>query len=78
MTDLYQPDDRDTARQIAAAHTAASQDVADFLTRLPALPTPTDIAEYAALIAREELIRAERQAAATAAGLEIQSVGTAE
>ncbi|MFD1321832.1 hypothetical protein [Micromonospora sonneratiae] len=77
MSDLYQPaDDRDTARRIAAAHTSVSRDVEDFLGRLPAVPTPADIAEYAALVAREELVRAERQAAAAAAGLEIQSVGT--
>jgi hypothetical protein len=69
-------DDRETARRIAAAHTAASRDVEAFLRRVPALPTPADVAEYTALVAREELIRAERQAAVEAAGLEAPSVGT--
>jgi hypothetical protein len=75
MTDLYQPeDDREAARRLAAAHTAASRDVEAFLRRVPALPTPADIAEYNALVAREELVRTERLAAVEAAGLEAQSV----
>jgi hypothetical protein len=75
MTDLYQPeDDRETARRIAAAHTAASRDVEAFLRRVPALPTPADIAEYTALVAREEQVRAERQDAVEAVGIEAPSV----
>jgi hypothetical protein len=75
MTDLNQPEDnRETARRLAAAHTAASRDVEAFLRRVPALPTPGDVAEYTALVAREELVRAERQAAAETAGIEAPSV----
>jgi hypothetical protein len=74
MTDLPE-DDRETVRRIAAAHTAASRDVEAFLRRLPALPTPEHIAEYAALLAREEAIRIERDDAADAAGLGLPSVG---
>ncbi|ROT29620.1 hypothetical protein [Micromonospora sp. HM5-17] len=76
MTDLIPPeDDRETVRRIAAAHTTASRDVEAFLRRLPALPTPEDVAEYAALLAREEAIRVERSDAATAAGLTVPTVG---
>ncbi len=77
MTDLIPPeDDRETTRQIAAAHTSASRDVEAFLRRVPAVPTPADVAEYATLLAREEVIRAEREAAADAAGLSTPSLGT--
>lgn len=76
MTDLYEPPEGDveTARRIAAAHTAASRDVEAFLRRVPALPTPADVAEYTTLVAREESIRADRQTAAEAAGLAAPSV----
>lgn len=76
MTDLYQPDgdERETARRVAAAHTEASQNVEAFLRRAPDVPAPADVAEYAALVAREELRRAERQAAAEAAGFSVPSV----
>ncbi|GAB3808176.1 hypothetical protein [Micromonospora zhanjiangensis] len=76
MTDLYQPDgdERDTARRAAEAHTAASRDVEVFLRRLPAVPTAGDVAEYAALVAREEVLRAQRQAAVRTAGLDVPSV----
>ena len=75
MTDANQPeDDREIARRVAAAHTAASRDVETFLRRVPALPTPADVAEYTALVAREETVRAERQAAVEAAGLAAPSV----
>lgn len=40
------------------------------------MPDPADITEYANLLTREEQTRAERQAAATAAGLELPSLGT--
>jgi hypothetical protein len=75
MTERYQPeDDRESARRIAAAHTAASRDVEAFLRRVPAVPGPSDIAEYVALVAREELVRAERQTAVETVGLEAPSV----
>jgi hypothetical protein len=78
MTDLYQPegDDRETARRAAAAHTAASHDVEVFLRRAPAVPAPGDVAEYAALVAREEVLRAQRHAAVETAGLSVPSVET--
>ena len=76
MTDLIPPeDDRETVRRIAAAHTAASRDVEAFLRRAPGLPSPADVAEYAALLAREEAIRSERDDAADAAGLSAPSIG---
>ncbi|GAB3978402.1 hypothetical protein V1634_12590 [Plantactinospora veratri] len=78
MTDMIPPeDDRETVRRIAAAHTAASRDVEAFLRRVPALPSPEDIAEYAALLAREEALRTERADAADAAGLNVPSIGGA-
>ncbi|KXK58362.1 hypothetical protein AWW66_30215 [Micromonospora rosaria] len=74
MTDLYPPaDDREDVRRTAAAHTAASRDVEAFLRRLPEAPGAADVAEYAALLAREELLRMERQAAADTAGLLLPS-----
>ncbi|MGW4460636.1 hypothetical protein [Micromonospora sp. NPDC004704] len=76
MTDLIPPDDdRENARRIAAAHTAASRDVEAFLRRAPDLPTPADVAEYAALLAREEALREERRDAAESAGLGAPSIG---
>ncbi|MFC7549958.1 hypothetical protein [Plantactinospora sp. GCM10030261] len=68
-------DERELARRTAAAHTAASRDVEAFLRRLPEVPSPGDVAEFGALVAREELLRAERQEATDAAGLPIPSVG---
>nr|MDT0657521.1 hypothetical protein [Micromonospora sp. DSM 115978] len=63
------------AHRIAAAHTAASRDLEAFLRRVPAVPTAADIAEYAALLAREESIRADRAEAADTAGLATASLG---
>ncbi|MFG1954951.1 hypothetical protein [Micromonospora sp. NPDC048830] len=72
MTDLQpSPDDRETLRRAAAAHSAASQDVEAFLRRLPQVPDPADLTEYATLLSREERARGARQAAADAAGLQI-------
>lgn len=68
-------DDRAVLRRVAAAHTAASRDVEALLRRLPAVPDPATIAEYATLLAREEALRAERQSAAEAAGLDLPSLG---
>jgi hypothetical protein len=68
MTDL------DDARKAAAAHTAASRDLEAFLRRLPEVPEPEHIAEYANLLAREEEIRAERLEAIAAYGLEAPSI----
>ncbi|MFY1692387.1 hypothetical protein [Plantactinospora sp. WMMB782] len=78
MTDMIPPeDDRETVRRAAAAHTAASRDVEAFLRRLSAQPSPEDVAEYAALLAREEALRVERTDAAEAAGLDVPSIGGA-
>jgi hypothetical protein len=75
MTDLYPAaDQRELLRQAAAAHTAASADVETFLRRLPQVPEPADITEYAALLSREERARADRQSAADAAGLQLPSM----
>ncbi|SCG50483.1 hypothetical protein [Micromonospora halophytica] len=75
MTDLYPAaDQRELLRQAAAAHTAAARDVEAFLRRLPEVPDPADITEYATLLSREERTLADRQAAADAAGLQLPSV----
>ncbi|MEH0937719.1 hypothetical protein [Micromonospora psammae] len=75
MTDLYPAaDDREILRQAASAHTAAAHDVETFLRRLPQVPDPADIAEYVNLVTREERTRANREAAADAAGLTIGSL----
>ncbi|MFF3852494.1 hypothetical protein [Micromonospora sp. NPDC002575] len=75
MTDA-QPtaDDRETLRGAAAAHSAAARDVEAFLRRLPEVPGPADVTEYATLLSREVRARGERQAAADAAGLQIGSM----
>ncbi len=75
MTD---PDQRELLRQAATAHTAASEDVETFLRGLPEVPEPTDITEYANLLSREERARADRQAAADAAGLQLPSMESSE
>ncbi|MGC5052189.1 hypothetical protein ACLQ2S_12135 [Micromonospora sp. DT48] len=75
MTDLYPTaDERELLRQAAAAHTAAVRESEAFLRRLPEVPGPADLAEYASLLTREEQTRADRQAAADAAGLAIASL----
>ncbi|MCL7456038.1 hypothetical protein AB0J85_26055 [Micromonospora echinofusca] len=75
MTDLYPAaDDREILRQAAAAHTAAARDVEAFLRRLPEVPDPADVTEYANLLTREQQTRADREAAADAAGLTIGSL----
>ncbi|MFJ8578151.1 hypothetical protein [Micromonospora sp. NPDC093277] len=75
MTDLYPAaEQRELLRQAAAVHTAAAEDVEAFLRRLPEVPEPADITEYANLLSREERARADRQAAADAAGLQLPSM----
>ncbi|MEV1332386.1 hypothetical protein AB0J20_22760 [Micromonospora costi] len=75
MTDSSSADDdRARLRRAAAAHTAAAQDVEAFLRRLPDVPGPADITEYANLLTREEQMRADREAAADAAGITIGSL----
>ncbi|ADU10954.1 hypothetical protein AB0N38_26005 [Micromonospora aurantiaca] len=75
MTDLYPAaDQRELLRQAATAHTTASAEVEAFLRRLPEVPGPADVTEYANLLSREERARADRQAAADAAGLRLPSL----
>ncbi|MEV4728202.1 MULTISPECIES: hypothetical protein [Micromonospora] len=75
MTDLYPAaDQRELLRRAASAHTAAARDVETFLRRLPEVPDPADITEYATLLTREEQTRTERQDAADAAGLRLPSL----
>jgi len=66
--------DLETARRAAAAHTAAARDLEAFVRRLPEVPGPEHIAEFAALLAREEAVRAERDEALDAYGLSAPSV----
>ena len=75
MTDLYPAaDQRELLRQAATAHTTASAEVEAFLRRMPEVPGPADVTEYADLLSREERARADRQAAADAAGLRLPSL----
>ncbi|PWR05017.1 hypothetical protein DKT68_29085 [Micromonospora acroterricola] len=75
MTDLYpSTGDRELLSQAAAAHTATTREMEAFLRRLPEVPGPADVAEYANLLTREERTRGERDAAADAAGLTIGSL----
>lgn len=76
MTERYEPDDvdREAAVRGCALHTAASGDVEEFLRRVPAPPEAADIAEYATLIAREQAIRAQRDAAVNRLGLQAPTV----
>ncbi|ADL46438.1 MULTISPECIES: hypothetical protein [Micromonospora] len=75
MTDLYPAaDQRELLRQAATAHTTAAAEVEAFLRRLPEVPGPADVTEYANLLSREERARADRQAAADAAGLRLPSL----
>ncbi|MFG1677612.1 hypothetical protein [Micromonospora sp. NPDC049282] len=74
MTDLYPAaDQRELLRQAATAHTAAAADVEAFLRRLPEVPDPADVTEYADLLSREERARTDLRAAADAAGLRLPS-----
>lgn len=68
-------DGREDLRRVAAAHTAASRDLEALVRRLPTTPNPSDIAEYATLLAREETLRAQRAAAASAVGIQLPSAG---
>ncbi|WP_326564054.1 hypothetical protein [Micromonospora peucetia] len=75
MTDLYPAaDDREILRQAAAAHTAAARDVEAFLRRLPEVPDPADITEYANLLTREAQTLADRETATDAVGLTVGSL----
>ncbi|MBQ1041340.1 MULTISPECIES: hypothetical protein [unclassified Micromonospora] len=75
MTDLYPAaDQRELLRQAATAHTTAAAEVEAFLRRLPEVPDPADVTEYANLLSRAERARDELLAAADAAGLRLPSL----
>jgi hypothetical protein len=65
---------RRIAARAAAAHTAASRDLEDFLRRIRSTPTAADITEYANLLSREQAVRRDRDAALNALGLEAPSI----
>jgi hypothetical protein len=62
------------ARRAAHAVVKAATDLSDFLERTSAVPDPARLAEYAALLAREEATRAERADACAAVGLAADSI----
>ncbi|MFF5316364.1 hypothetical protein [Micromonospora chalcea] len=75
MTDLYPAaDQRELLRQAATAYTTAAAEVEAFLRRLPEVPDPADVTEYANLLSRTERARDDLLAAADAAGLRLPSL----
>ncbi|WFE29922.1 hypothetical protein O7623_12380 [Solwaraspora sp. WMMD791] len=88
MTEQAIPDvDRDArtddqamprAVRAARAHAEATAQTARYLDRTGALPDPADVAEYANLLAREELTRDERADALRLAGLDVPSLDADE
>ena len=63
------------AHETARAHVAAVTATAEFVDRLPeAVPDAATIAEYGALLAREEATYAERRDALRALGLTVRSL----
>ena len=79
MTDGARIDDDQVvmrAARAAHAHADATTQTARFLDRVGAVPDPAVIAEYAALLAREESPRDERADALRDAGLDVPSLDT--
>lgn len=80
MTDRSAPGGTDDwtavqmARRAAEAHTAAAQAIEDWIGRVGAVPTAGDVAEYGALVAREEATHAARRDAFAAVGLTADSI----
>lgn len=62
------------ARRAAERYAAAVGDTQRFADRLDGDPDPADVAEYAALVAREEAARAQRQEAFLTLGFTIDSL----
>jgi hypothetical protein len=62
------------ARQAAEAHTAAARAIETWIGRVGAIPTAGEVAEYGALVAREEATHAERRDAFAVLGLTAESV----
>lgn len=67
-------DIRRRARRAAEQHTGAVRDMERFVDGLRGTPDAAVLAEYAALLAREEATRAERQELLAALGLAAPSV----
>lgn len=63
------------ARVAARAHAATADAVAQLVERAGSPPDAADLAEYAALLKREESTLRQRTAALDAAGLSVASVG---
>jgi hypothetical protein len=64
----------EVARQAAAAHARAANDVREFVGRLRGPPGASELAEYDVLIAREEATRAEREDALSDLGFSAASL----
>ncbi|BCB75500.1 hypothetical protein GCM10022251_28810 [Phytohabitans flavus] len=62
------------ARRTAELHTGAVRDMERFVEGYTGTPDAATLAEYAALLAREESTRADRQDLLAALGLEAPSV----
>jgi hypothetical protein len=62
------------ARQAAAAHAKAADDVREFVDRLSGPPDASELAEYDVLIAREEATRSERRDALSDLGFSVPSL----
>jgi hypothetical protein len=62
------------ARRAAAAHAEAADNVSTFVGRLTGPPDASDLAEYDALIAREEATRSERRDALAELGFSVPSL----
>ncbi|MDG4764701.1 hypothetical protein O7632_11390 [Solwaraspora sp. WMMD406] len=62
------------AVRAARAHADAATQIARFLDRMGTVPDPAGVAEYASLLAREELTRDDRTSALRAAGLDVPSL----
>ncbi|MFV2022608.1 hypothetical protein [Micromonospora sp. LOL_023] len=75
VTDIT-TDDRTLMRAMRAAHAHAdaTTETARFLDRMGQVPDPASIAEYASLLAREELTRDERAEMLREAGLDLPSL----
>jgi hypothetical protein len=73
MTDRSGPAER--AREAAAEHVEAAQQMAAFVTALGDEPDSTAVAEYAALVRRESAVREALEEAVGELGLTVPSEG---
>lgn len=74
MTGVQPPNEVAVARQAATAHAEAVDDVRTFVGRLTGPPDASELAEYDALIAREEATRSERRDALAELGFSVPSL----